>query len=105
MEISLKIKDVVFPGDSVVKNPLANIGDMSSIPNLRGFQCGGAAKPELHAIDPELRANCFFMPPGCFPPKFFVSVSMATKNPAALYFLGILDGVGAWGMGNRRRSS
>jgi len=54
LEISLKIKDVVFPGDSVVKNPLDNIGDMSSIPNLRGFQCGGAAKPELHAIEPVL---------------------------------------------------
>lgn len=52
---------------------------------------------------PELRANCFFKPPGCFPPKFLVSVSMATKNPAALYFLGILDGVGVWDDGKQTR--
>ena len=45
---------------------------------------------------PELRANCFFMPWGVFSPKFFVAVAMATKNPAALYFPGIQDGVGVW---------
>ena len=36
------------PGDSVVKNLPANVGNMSSIPDPRGSQCGGAAKPELH---------------------------------------------------------
>ena len=48
MEISLKIEDVVFPGDAVVKNLPANVGDMSSIPDPRGSQYGGAAKLELH---------------------------------------------------------
>ena len=63
-------------------------------------KCGSLfPTPATHPIPclPELRANCFFMPPGCFPPKFFVSVSMATKKPAALYFLGIQDGVGGVG--------
>ena len=32
MKISLKIKIVVFPGDSVVKNLPANVGDLGSIP-------------------------------------------------------------------------
>lgn len=41
---------------------------------------------------PELKANFFFMPQGCFPPKFFfVAVAMATKNSAVLYFLGPQD--------------
>lgn len=41
----------------------------------------------LHPCLPERRVNCFFMPLGCFSPNFFVAVAMATKNPAALYFL------------------
>lgn len=69
-------------------------------------KCGSLfPTPATHPIPclPELRANCFFMPPGCFPPKFFVSVSMATKKPAALYFLGIQDGVGVWDGGKQTR--
>lgn len=56
----------------------------------------------LQSCLPELRANCFFMPQGVSP-KFFVSVSMWQPRTAALYFLGIQDGVGTWAMGNKTK--
>lgn len=37
------------------------------------------------------------MPPGCFSPQILcVAVTMATKNPAALYFLGTQEGGGEY---------
>ena len=38
-----------FPGDSVVKNPPANAGDMDSIPVWEDPTCCGAAYPVHHS--------------------------------------------------------
>ena len=37
-----------FPGGAVVKNPLANAGDMGSSPGLEDPTCPGATKPVRH---------------------------------------------------------
>ena len=39
------MRNVCFPGGSVVKNPPANAGDMGSIPDLEGSHVPEATKP------------------------------------------------------------
>ena len=51
-----------------------------------------------HPLPPRAESELLLHAPGVFfPPKFFVAVTMATKNPAAHYFLRIEDG----GVGRR----
>ena len=48
---------ITFPGNSVVKNPLANAGYTGSIPVQEGSTCWGADKPWATTTEPNLRSS------------------------------------------------
>ena len=57
---TIKSNVPVFPGDSVVKNPPANAGDMGLTPGLGNLKCRGATKPVIHHYWP-----CALEPRSC----------------------------------------